>query len=63
MSEIRVTKHTEVTFYGSFSLGDLRAFLRQCDGIDARAAVQVKHHAAVDQRDDTSTTITVLGAA
>lgn len=63
MSEIRITKQTSVTFYGSFNLADLRSFLAQCEGIDGKAAVQVNHHDAVNQRDDTSTTITVLGAA
>jgi hypothetical protein len=62
VSQIRVTKQTSITFYGSVTLGDLRAFLRQCDGVDDTATVEVKHYQG-DQRDGSSTTITVHGAA
>jgi len=62
MTTIRVTKQTAVTFTGPITLGDLRRFVEQCDGVDDSAPVNVKHHDATDQRDDTYTTITVGGA-
>ena len=61
MSEIRVTKQTTVTFYGSIKLEDLRAFLQQCEGISGTAPVRVTHYRG-DQRDPGSTTITVMDA-
>jgi len=63
VTTVRVTKQTAVTFTGPITLGDPRRFVEQCNGVEDRASVNVKHHDATDQRDDTYTTITVEGAA
>lgn len=60
---IQVTKRTSATFTSSFTLGDLRTFLQACDGVAASARVQIEHYTSRDQRDPSTTTITVHGAA
>lgn len=63
VGSIQVTKRTSATFTSSFTLGDLRAFMEACDGVADSARVQVEHYVSRDQRDPSTTTITVHGAA
>lgn len=62
MSQVRITKQTAVTFYSGISLADLRGFIAQCEGVNGDAIVRVETYKG-DQREGSSTTITVHGAA
>lgn len=58
--QVRVERRTAVTFYGPITLGELRGFVRELDGTPDEARVQVTHYPG-NQRDGSSTTITVHG--
>lgn len=60
---IQVTKQTQARFGAGFTIGDLRAFVDACDGVADGTRVTVAHHESRDQRDSSTTTITVHGAA
>jgi hypothetical protein len=55
---VQIDRTTTVNLYGAFTVGDLLAAL---DGLPSSARVSIKHHDATDQRDSSSTTITVHG--
>lgn len=58
---ITVTKSTSTTLYGSVTLDQLREFIAACKGLNGNAKVKITTYAG-DQRDGSSTTITVSDA-
>lgn len=57
MATINVKRETSIAFYGKITLGELRAFLKACDGIPDGASVRITSHS--DQREGSSATIKV----
>lgn len=61
-ANIKVTKQTSVTLGSSFTLAELREFVGACHTLSPTARVQVTKYDARDQRDNSTTTITVNDA-
>jgi hypothetical protein len=59
--EIKVTKSTSATFYGRFTLAELKAFVDACAGLSDGASVTITKYNG-DQRDGSSITISVNDA-
>lgn len=57
-NRVRVERTTSATVCGTLTVNDLRSVI---DGLPGDARVSIKQHDATDQRDTTSTTITVHG--
>lgn len=64
MSSIKITHQAELTAGSSLTLGELEGFVVECKdhGFSASSRVDVVRHDAIDQRDNSYTTITVRGA-
>lgn len=59
---LNVTKQTSVVFGPSFTLAELREFVKACETLKPTAKVTVTKYESRDQRDSTTTTITVNDA-
>lgn len=61
MATITISQKTSAAFYGKITLGELRQFLRACEGVADTAPVTITAYDS--QREGSSATITVDGLA
>jgi hypothetical protein len=59
--DIKVVKSTSATFYGAFTLAELKAFVAACAGLSDASRVTINKYNG-DQRDGSSITISVNDA-